>query len=155
MLQHGGLLSLLCLSGCRVVYYGQTLQDRAIVYNEVEQECGNEISIGTMFDPIQVETGVELGGHNLTFELRPNGGIKSKTLSWEVLGSRGWAFDRSESQPTNTRLTHKIGDLKTPPLNYGQTVANGAKLWINRRCKVIVVANPPKIFSWFALEFAG
>ena len=51
-------------------------------------------------------------------------------LSIEIdeFGSRGWAFDFCESQPANTHLTLKIGDLKTPPLNYGQTVADGATL---------------------------
>ena len=39
---------------------------------------------------------------------------------------------------------HKIGDLKTPPLNYGQMIADGATPLIDRRCKVIVVANAPK-----------
>ena len=43
----GGLLP--SLSVFRVVYCGQTVQDRPIVCVEVEQECGDEISIGTIF----------------------------------------------------------------------------------------------------------
>ena len=50
-----------------------------------------------------------------------------------VLGSRSWAFDWYKSQRPNTPLTIQIGDLKTPPLNYSQTVADGATL-----CEVIV-----------------
>ena len=38
-----------------------------------------------------------------------------QTLYWEALGSRGWAFDWSKSQPTNTVLTPNIGDLKNSP----------------------------------------
>ena len=41
-----------CLSVvCRVVYCGQPVQDRHIVYIEVEWECGVDISIATIFDP--------------------------------------------------------------------------------------------------------
>ena len=50
----GDLLPSLCLSVCRVVYCGQTVQDRPIVCIEVEWECGDEISIGTIFDPLAV-----------------------------------------------------------------------------------------------------
>ena len=89
------------------------------------------------------QTRVELGGHNLTLEFRPNGGRWSKTLYWEVLGNGGWAFDWCESQPANTTLTPRILDLN-PPLNCGQTVTNGATCWIDRRSDVIVVANAPK-----------
>ena len=56
--------------------------------------------------------GVEMGGHNLTLELRPNGGRWSKTLHlrWQVLGSRGWAFDWHNSRPPNSipRGAHKF-----------------------------------------------
>ena len=44
----------------------------------------------------------------------------------------------------------KLGILKTPPSNYGQTAADGATLWIDRRGEVIVVANAP-VVSWLAL----
>ena len=39
-----------------------------------------------------------------------------------------------------------IGDHKTSALKYGQTVADVATLWIDRRCEVTVglVANAPK-----------
>ena len=47
----GGLFRSLCLSVCCIVYYGQTVQDRPIVCIEVGQECWDEISIGTIFDP--------------------------------------------------------------------------------------------------------
>ena len=56
----------------------------------------------------------------------------------------GWAFDSCESQPANTLLTPNIGDLKTPPLNYCQTVADGATFWSDGRCEIIVLANAPK-----------
>ena len=41
---------------------------------------------------------------------------------------------------------NQIWDLKTIPLNYGQTVADGPALRIDRRYEVIVVAvaNAPK-----------
>ena len=42
--------------------------------------------------------------------------------------SHGWAFDWCESQPAETSLSSKVGDLKTPPLNYDQTVADGSTL---------------------------
>ena len=42
----------LSISVCRVVYYGQTVQDSPIVCVEVEHKCGNEISIGATFDPL-------------------------------------------------------------------------------------------------------
>ena len=49
------------------------------------------------------------------------------------------------TNPTALTLrTPKIGDLKTPPLNYSQTVTDGATLGIDRHCEVIVVANAPK-----------
>ena len=38
-----------CLS---VAYCGQTVLDRHIVCMEVESECGDEISNGTIFDPL-------------------------------------------------------------------------------------------------------
>ena len=44
--------------------------------------------------------GVELGGHNWTLELRPNGSRWSKTLYWEVLGSRRWV-NRTRSETSN------------------------------------------------------
>ena len=42
-----GMSSVYC-----VVHCGQTVQDRPIAYKEVEQECGDDISIGTIFDPL-------------------------------------------------------------------------------------------------------
>ena len=52
------------------------MQDNHIVC-KVEQECGDEISIGTIFDPpgspYPRKWGIELGGHNLTLALRLNG----------------------------------------------------------------------------------
>ena len=59
-------------------------------------------------------------------------------MYWEVLG--GLLIDTH----SNTPMTPKIGDLKTPPLNYSQTVADGATALIDRHCKVIAVANAPK-----------
>ena len=44
----------------------------------------------------------------------------------------------------NATIAPRIGDLKTPSLNYSQTVADGATLGIDRHCEVIVVANAPK-----------
>ena len=38
-------------------------------------------------------------------------------------------------------LTSKIWDVKTPPLNYSQTVADEATLQIDRRCEVKVVVH--------------
>ena len=55
-----------------------------------------------------------------------------------------WAFDWCESQPVNTLITPKIGDIKTPPLSSGQAVADGATLLTDWHCEVIVVANAPK-----------
>ena len=37
---------------CRVVYCGQTVQDRPMLFMEVEHECEDDISIGTIFDPL-------------------------------------------------------------------------------------------------------
>ena len=62
---------------------------------------------------------------------------------WEVFGlSIGtthdpYLFPNSPNPPN-------WGFPKTSPSNYGQTVADGATLWIDRRCEVIVVANAPK-----------
>ena len=39
----------------------------------VEQECGDKISIATIYDP-NVDPTAQIGGHNLTLELQPNGG---------------------------------------------------------------------------------
>ena len=68
------------------------------------------------------------------------------------MGSPVWTCDWYKSQRPNTPLTPKIGDLKTPPLNYSQTEEFGATLWTDRRCEVIVVASAPKIFSEFTLS---
>ena len=58
------------------------MQDGPIVCIEVEQECGDDISIATIFDPLGPSLGVELGGHN--------GGDKVAKLyverNWEVVG---------------------------------------------------------------------
>ena len=52
----------------------------------------------------------------------PSRAFRFNALYWEeVLESRVWAFDWYECQSANAPQTHKIGDLKTPPLNYGQT----------------------------------
>ena len=49
----GGLFRSLRLSViCCVVYCGQTVQDRPMVCIEVELECGVDISIDTIFDPL-------------------------------------------------------------------------------------------------------
>ena len=41
-----------CLSSVyRAVYFDQTVQDRPIVWKEVEQEFGDEISIDTILTP--------------------------------------------------------------------------------------------------------
>ena len=59
-------LSVCRLSVCRVMYCDQTVQDRPMVCIEVEYECWDEISIGTIFDPLgqpqPPKWGVELGG---------------------------------------------------------------------------------------------
>ena len=41
-----------CLSVCRVVYCGQTVQAKPMVCIEVEYEWGADISIGTIFDSL-------------------------------------------------------------------------------------------------------
>ena len=46
------VLSVVCLFVCRVVYCGQAVQDRPIVRIEVTYQCGNDISIVTIFDPL-------------------------------------------------------------------------------------------------------
>ena len=61
-----GLIWSFCLSVvCRVMYCGETVQDRPIVCTWVERERGLEISIGSIFDPIgptlPTIRGVELG----------------------------------------------------------------------------------------------
>ena len=60
----------LCLSyACRVVYCGQTVQDKPIVCIAVEYECGDEISIGSIFDALgPPNEEVEFGDHDLTLE---------------------------------------------------------------------------------------
>ena len=55
-----GLFRSLCLSVCWFVYCGQMVQDRPIVWIEVEQECGDDISISPIFDPLC--RGFDLGG---------------------------------------------------------------------------------------------
>ena len=68
-------------------------------------------------------------------------------------GKSWWAFDCCESQLTHTPLNSKIGDLKTYPLTYGHTIADGVTLLTDRRCEVIVVANSPKysVYSYYNL----
>ena len=44
-------LSSVCLLHCVLWPCGQTVQDRPAVCIEIELECGDEISIGTTFDP--------------------------------------------------------------------------------------------------------
>ena len=56
---------------------------------------------------------------------------------WEVVGG---LLIGTNPNP----ITAKFGDLKTPHLNYCQAVADGAKLCIDGRREVIVVANAPK-----------
>ena len=65
-----------------VVYCGQTtVQDMPIVRSEVEWEHWDDISIGTIFEPLRFNPTplphrrvVELGSQNLTLEFRSNGG---------------------------------------------------------------------------------
>ena len=59
----------------------------------------------------------------------------------------GRHFDWYHFRPHRYTLTLQNWNLKSPPLNYGRTVADGATLWIDRWCEVIVVT---KIFSGFA-----
>ena len=92
-----------------------------------------------------------LWGHNLTLEFRPNCGRWNETLYLAVLGSRGWPFDYwYKSQRPNTPLTPKL-EISKPPLNYSQTVADGATLWIDKRCEVKVVASAHHIL-WIRIE---
>ena len=65
-------------------------------------------------------------------------------MYWEALGSRGWAFDWCKSRPLNTTLIPQNWGSPNSPSNYGQMVADGATLWIDRRCEVVVVANASK-----------
>ena len=90
--------------------------------------------------------------------------INQKTVLWDhrwvretVRSSLLWVYATS----ANTPLGPKIGDLKTLPSNYDQTVADGATLWIDRRCVVLSPNSLPrcahtsckctKMFSGFAL----
>ena len=57
-------------------------------------------------------------------------------MYWEVVGGLSIG---AYPNPANTPLTPKIGDLKTPLLNYGQTVADGATFCTDRRCEVIII----------------
>ena len=71
------------------------------------------------------QMGVELGGGSklgigITAKLRQ---IEQNFVLRGRLGSRVRSF-----QPAKTPLSPKIGDLKTPHLHYGQTVADGATL---------------------------
>ena len=50
---------------------------------------------------------------------RPSRSTLTRTsVYWEVLGSRGWAFDWYKFQRPKTHLTPKIGDLENSPLNF-------------------------------------
>ena len=73
----GGLFRSLCPAACRIVYCGQTVQDRPIVCVEVEYEYGDDIFIGTIFDPLgrpKRNLGLELRCHKFTLQLRRNSG---------------------------------------------------------------------------------
>ena len=72
---------------------------------------------------------------------------------WEVMGGLSIG---TTPDPRNSPNPQIFRSVKTPPSNYSQTVADGATLWIDRRCEIVVVANAPKYsFSWFTLKFAG
>ena len=132
----GDLFRSLCLYVSHVVYCDQTVQDRPIVCAEVD-----EISIHAIFDPL-----VELGeGSKLDVIIAAKRWHIEQNFVLRVIGSRGWALDTCESQPANALLTPKIGDLKTPPLNYGQAVQTEQHFEvIDRGCEVTVVVNARK-----------
>ena len=76
-------------STCSVclVYDDQTVQDKPIylLYIEVAEECGVDISISTIFDsigpPYPPPNGDRIGVQcNLTLEFRPNGGVRLAQL---------------------------------------------------------------------------
>ena len=51
------------------------MKDGPVLCIEVEQECGDDILIGTILYPLGPHWGIELGlDHKLTLELRPKGG---------------------------------------------------------------------------------
>ena len=94
------------------------------------------------------------GGHDLTLEMRPNGGRYSKTLYWDVLGSRGWGFNWSKSQPANTPNPQNLGYQNSPfKLSPNGSIwsntSNWQMLWSHSSCKCT------KIFRGFALKFVG
>ena len=60
---------------------------------------------------------------------------------WDVVGG---LLIGTNPYPLILPLSHKIGDLKTPSSNFGQTLADVATLWIDRHCEVITVACAPK-----------
>ena len=79
----GGILPSLCLSVYCVAYCGHTVQDSPVVCREVEYECWDDISIGTISTPKSTLTpkiGGQIWDQKLTLELRPNSSSCSKTL---------------------------------------------------------------------------
>ena len=109
------------------------------MYNiKVEYECGDDISIAIIFD---------IGIPAKRRQIEQNVVLRGIGKSWAgillVL-----------IQSPNTSVIPKIGDLKTPPSNYGQTAADGTTLWSDRRCEVIVVANAPKTIKRIRIMFA-
>ena len=74
----------LCLSATLRIVTKRCEIGLYIVRIEVELECDDEISVGTIFDPWvhhnPPNEGFELDGHNLTLELRKNGDRQSTTL---------------------------------------------------------------------------
>ena len=77
-------------------------------------------------------------------------------MHWEVVGRLSIGTTLDPLTLPQFSNPPKLGNPKLPPSNYDHTAADGATLWIDRRCEVIVIGNvAAKIFNGLAFKFAG
>ena len=108
---------------------------------------GDEISIGTIFDPLRPSLTPEMGANwGVKLDIRIVAKQQQIEQNFVLTGNgKSWA-NPNPLYCIKQLVTHHLsvsGDLKTP-LNYIQTIADGATLRTDRRCEVIVVANASK-----------